>query len=63
MTVPGGRMDSFVVGRCRKEGLCGRGDPSRECAAGSRRGCREVMRMSARSEMKLKTVKGEKKVW
>ena len=23
-----------MVGRCRKEDLCGRGDPSRECAAG-----------------------------
>lgn len=47
MIIPG-RMDSFVVGRCRKEDLCGLGDPSRECAAGARRGCREVTRMSVR---------------
>lgn len=42
MKVPSGRMNPFVVGRCRKKDLCGRGDPSRECAVGSRRGCREV---------------------
>lgn len=38
-----GWKDGFVcgVGRCRRENLCGR-DPSRECAAGARRGCREV---------------------
>lgn len=57
MIIPGERMDSFVVGRCRKEDLCGRGDPSRECA-GARRGCREVTRMSVRSELRKGKCKG-----
>lgn len=47
MTVPGGRMDSFVAWEgAGRSNLCGRADPSRECAAGARRGCTEVAEMA-----------------